>query len=731
MSDSGTFVERMKGLDYSSGVSVGLVRACSLAISLFALASIVFIGELQVFVLSGTGMFFVGTAILCLFLALFGKFPAPVATTPIPVALVMIAIAQSIDLQGREYYLAFAFSIIGCAFLTGVFFLVIGYCRFANFFRFVPYTVSAGALAGSGILILLMALRLIGLDWKVETWSSLLEPLVFWNWFLGVSMGVVFIVAIKIWKHFWIMPLLFAVFCGLFHVGLIAMDMSIVEATASGLFLNADWSAALWPTVGLDDVKNIPWAVVVSQAVNGTVLFLVLLVLTVVSFAQLELGADMEFDWNKEFKLHGVANLLSGVGGGVPGAMVASSTLPHIALRANTPVTSFVIAIFLLLMVFFGSEVLRLMPLAATSAFLISVAVPLIDDWLIRSRKRLHVTEYGMLVLICMTIVFVGFLHAIALGLVLSLVFFAVRLSQVSLVDEEYSIARRQSRTLRSIPDQAIVKVYGSRARVFRLRGYVFFGSAHTFANLLKESLNRESKPSCVVIDFAQVSGFDLSALDSLRGYMQQANVDNVATLLSSTSDRLKREIQQDLPPDLSENLIWEESEESALVAAEELLLKRYEEDVASDPSLRDLVRLATTADLTDYLDRQVEFESLLSNLSDRFETIEYEDQDSLTTAGEPQEGMQLLISGRANARSTVGTVLYECEPGAIIEGRSAIESRMPSVSIIAQGPCRTLLVTREGLEKLDAEDSELALKLYRYTLAVSSSTSSQAFDAA
>ena len=275
------------------------------------------------------------------------------------------------------------------------------------------------------------------------------------------------------------------------------------------------------------------------------------------------------------------------------------------------------------------------------------------------------------------------------------------------------------------------MKVYGSRARVFRLRGYAFFGSAHTFANLLKDSLNRESKPACVVIDFAQITGFDLSALDSLRGYMQKANAESVTTLLSSTSDRLKREIEQDLSPDLSENLIWKESEESALIAAEELLLKRYEEDVASDPSLRDLVRLATTTDLTDYLDRQVEFETLLSNLTDRFETVDYEDQDSLTAAGEPQEGMQLLISGRANAHSTTGTVLYECEPGAIIEGRSAIESRTPSVSVIAQGPCRTLLVTREGLEKLDVEDNELALKLYRYALAVSSSSSSQAFDVA
>ncbi len=140
-------------LNVPSGLLVGLIRGLTISVSLFALASIVFTGELSSHVLQGAGMFFIGTAILSLFLAIFGAFPSPISTTPIPVALIMILAAQSIPLEGQALYVTYAMTIIGCALVTGMLFLAIGQLRLANFFRFVPFNVAAGALAGSSIAI--------------------------------------------------------------------------------------------------------------------------------------------------------------------------------------------------------------------------------------------------------------------------------------------------------------------------------------------------------------------------------------------------------------------------------------------------------------------------------------------------------------------------------------------------------------------------------------------------
>ncbi len=717
MSESEKSVVLGKEWDFASGLSVGLVRGFMLAISLFALASIVFTGELEPFVLSGTGMFFVGTAILCLFLAFLGKFPAPVATTPIPVALVMIAIAQSLELEGRDLYLTYVLSIVGCTLLSGLFFLGIGYFRIASFFRFVPFTVSAGALAGSGILILLMALNLAGLDWRPESWDALREPMAFWKALLSVALGVVFIAATRIWRYFWVLPALFAAFCVLFHVGLILLGISVDEARAAGMFLNADWSVTLWPAYGFADLNTVAWGAVGGQVFNATVLFIVLLILTVVSFAQLELGANMEFDWNREFKLHGVANLLSGAGGGIPGATVASATLPNIALHANTPVTSIVMAVVLLAVVALGSDVLRLMPLPATSAFLISIAVPLITEWLLNSRKRLQRAEFSMLVLICVTIVIVGFLEGIILGLVLSLVFFIVRLSNVRLIKSSVSVRERASHKIRSIPEQSILKVYGSRARIYQLQGYVFFGSAHTLANELNESLSGDLNLSCVVIDFEGVSGFDLAALDSLRAFIQRANTQDVRIVLCSTSDKLAQEIRRDFPPTLVDNVTWVASEDDALIEAEDILLDVYESDIADDPDLKDLVRLSTNAELTQHLDRQIQFEELVKDLIDWVETVEYEDGEAIATRGETPNGLQLLMAGRASVVADDGSTLFQCGAGSVLESASAVEEAISTVSIVAEGECKTLVISPPVLARLDTEGNQLALRLYRYVL--------------
>ena len=717
MSDAGKNVILGKEWFFGASLKVGLVQGFMLAISLFALASIVFTGELEPFVLNGTTMFYVGTAILCVFLAILGKFPAPVATTPIPVVLMMIAITQSLDLEGRDLYLTSVISIIGCTFLSGLFFLGIGYFRAASFFRFVPFTVSAGVLAGSGILVLLIALNLAGLDWRPSSWEALIEPMAFWTATLSVLLGVVFIVVAKVWRLFWVLPALFAVFCVLFHIGLKLLGISIDEARAGGLFLSIDSLGALWPTYGLVDLSSADWGAVIGQVWNATVLFVILLILTVVSFSQVELGARMEFDWNREFKLHGAANLLSGFGGGVPGATVASASLQNSALRANTPVTSVVMAIVLLAVVALGSDVLRLVPLPVISAFLISIAVPLITEWLFNSRKRLQRTEFGMLLLICVTIVVVGFFEAIVLGLILSLVFLIVRFSSVPLIKSSVTLRDRSSHKIRSIPDQTILKVYGSRAQIYQLQGYVFYGSAHTLRNRLLESLNGGVNPLCVMIDFKEVSGFDLSALDSFRSFIQRANAQNVQIVLCSTTDRLAQEIRRDFPSALMEKVIWTESEEDALIQVEDILLANYESDVSNDPDLKNLVRLSTNSVLTQYLDRQIRFENLVVDLNNWSETVDYEDKGAISTRGDSPKGLQLLIAGKASVLADDGSTIFECGAGSVIESASAIEESESMVSINAEGACQTLLITPTALARLDSEDNKLALRLYKYVM--------------
>lgn len=712
---------KFREAEWSAGLSVGLVRGLSLGMSLLAVATAMFSGELSAYLLQGVGLFFFGTAILTLFLALFGKFPAPVATAPIPLVLVMILAAQTIPVQGQPLYITYAVVVIGFAMVSGVLFYAIGQFRVANVFRFVPFTVAAGTLAGSGILILLLALRTAGLLIEPASWPGLLEPMTFSKWASSLVLGISLLLLTQVWRKFWLMPVVFTAFCLLFHAALYVLDIPMDSAIAAGFFMEAGSEGALWPTITFQDFKLVHWNLVASQGLNAIVLFVVLMILTVVSFSQLELGASMEFDWNREFRRHGIANLLSGAGGGIPGATMASATLPNIALHANTTATSIVMALVLLLLVFFGEGVLRLVPIPASSGFLITLAVPLISDWLLKSRKRLDPLEYLMLVGICGTMVLVGILEAIAIGLVLSLIFFAVRLSQVRLVESDYSIQERRSRRTRSTPDQVVLKTIGSRARVYRLRGYLFFGVAFTLAGQLKQALQESEKPLASVIDFHAVTGFDLSALDSLKSYVQSASKIGVKTIVSAASRRLKQEIRRDFTPTLLASVAWAKDEDEALGKAEDILLEHHHMEMGPDPTARDELRREATPALIKHLDRMVVFEELVMELRDRVVLIEHADQQPISLAGQQPKGIHLLIRGKAWMQDGSGMRLSQLEAGAVIGASSAMASHESAASCIADGTCETLLITRQDLEALEREENQLALLLYRYILGAQS----------
>ena len=228
------------------------------------------------------------------------------------------------------------------------------------------------------------------------------------------------------------------------------------------------------------------------------------------------------------------------------------------------------------------------------------------------------------------------------------------------------------------------------------------------------------------IIDFRAVTGFDLSALDSLKSYVQRAKENGVKPIFSAASDRLKQEVQREFSPALLSTIVWTEDEEQALAEAEDFLIEHHRNQLASDSVAQNELRRDVTPALLKHLDRLVVFEDLITQLRNRLTYLAYADQQPIAFAGEQQSGAQLLVRGKAQVQDGDERRLYECEVGAVIESASAIEPQQARASCIAQGSCETLLVTPEELKRLESENNQLALKLYRYILGANSLTLSR-----
>ena len=297
-----------------------------------------------------------------------------------------------------------------------------------------------------------------------------------------------------------------------------------------------------------------------------------------------------------------------------------------------------------------------------------------------------------------------------------SLVFFAVRLSFVDLIGSQFTARERRSNKARSVPERAIVMEEGERVHAYQLRGYIFFGSVYTLADHLKKSLSGDSRPACLMLDFAAISGFDFSAVSVLCRFLKTANAAGVTVVLSTMSDPLRTGLERNLPPSVLSELHIEPNADRGLERCEEIVIAAWRADVKMAEERRVSLLEHTAEDLERYLERKIHSGDLIEELQSWLDPRQYSAGESLTGSGAPRDGLQLLLSGRASACDSAGARLYECSPGDAIWPVDPFDEK--ATSVVANEPCRTMVLTPGARRWLDEHEERLALKLYRYLLA-------------
>ena len=457
------------------------------------------------------------------------------------------------------------------------------------------------------------------------------------------------------------------------------------------------------------------WGVVAAQAPGLVTVTLVTLLCLLVYINGLEVATGVDVDLDREFRAAGLAGLCAGAGGSAPGCHAFVFTLPCRLLGADTPWTGIVVASVLALTLFFGSPVLELLPMAIIGGLLLYIALDLLDAWLIRARARLHATDYALVVLIGATIAVFGFVVGVAVGMLATLALFAARLSRVDVVAEAFTARQRRSTRARSVPDRTILYDHGERVRAFRLRGYIFFGSAHPLVERLKGAAER---PACILLDFAWVTGCDFSATHLLCQFLHAAHADGTQVVVSAAPAQLARDLRANLPRAGREGVHFADDADHGLERCEDLLIARVLAE-APDPTLGHVRLLDRTAtELERHLEEQIRFEELLELLAPWLEPRAYAPGDHLAVHGEAQRGLQLLVSGRASVHDADGRRLYECAPGDALEPWAAFTEHISATTVLAESACRTMLLTAPARERLESHDNALSLRLFAFLIA-------------
>ena len=697
-------------------LAAGFTSGLALLVAQVAYGSLIFSGPLAPYSSQGVGLILFGNFAACLVIALTGGFRGAISGLSPALVIVMAQVGATMGAAGDTLFVTTACALILGAVAAGACFLAIGRYRLANLVRFVPYSVAGGFVAGIGGAVCLAAMSLMGVETDWRAIPVLVTPPELLRWSPGVAFGIFLYLAMKRWGRPFILPVGVGLAVGAYHLALVLLGISGDEARAAGLLLTSTSEANLWPALVPADLAYVDWAAMALQFPSVLLLVLIALIVVIMNFAGLEMAANQDLDWNREFRATGIANVVAGLGGGTTASMIVPASLRSKFFGAATRLTGIIAALVIAAALFLGDGMLELVPVPLVGGILVFAGLGMLDEGLLRSRKRLPWTEYAVVVLIAASTVVFGLFEGVGAGMVATLVFFAVRLSRVDPIGSRFTVRERRSTKARSVPDRVILQQEGDRVLVWRLRGYIFFGSVYPLADHLKESLGGDPRPTCVMLDFTSVSGFDFSAVNVLARYLQTARAAGVKVVLSAPSEQVRTGLRRNLPPSEFASLRIEPSLDRALEHVEEIVIEMWKAHASAVVEHRASVLERAAADLDRQLERRTRFEDLIDELRSRLSQRRYTSGDVLAGPGVPSEGLQLLTSGRATAHDAAGTRFRQYGPGDAIWPVDPSDKEAPIVS--ADTSCRTMVLTPVARRRLEEREEALALKLYRYLLA-------------
>ena len=695
--------------------SAGLVTGLGLLVAQIAFGSFIFSGPLEPYSSQGIGLILFGNFAACLIIGLAGGFRGSIAGLSPALVAVMAAIAASVQVADEALFATVSCVLIVSALATGLGCFLIGRFGLANLVGFVPYPVSSGFVAGLGATVCLAAMSLMGADPAPDNLDVIMDPDVLLVWLPGFLYGAVLYFAVARWGNPLILPASFLLAIGGYNLVLDQAGLSVAEAAARGLLLASTADGGLWPPILPSDLTSVDWLAVAALTPDILILMLVALVCVVMNISGLELAVDQELDWNHEFRTGGIASMVAGLCGGTVATLIVPASLRAKLLGATTRLTGMIAAAVIAAGLVFGSGMIAVIPTSLIGGFLVFAGLGLLAQGFRGTRSGMPSSELAIIILIFIAIILIGVVEGVAIGMLATLVLFSLRLSRVDPVEARFTLRELHSSRTRPVPDQAILLEEGQHAHGYRLRGYIFFGSATPLIDLLRNTLAEPNRPACLMLDFSSVTGLDFSAASALARFIRSTGRSGVPVVLSAVPEQLMWSLKPILSKNQAAELVVEDDFDRGLEQSEDIALTAWKARTGDGEEGRSALLDQTADGLERHLERQIRFEQLIEDLGGWLSCHEHAPGEDLAGGRSPDAGLQLLVSGLASARDQGGVRLRQFGQGDAI--LSIGQPGAPVASVVADEACRTMILSPTARHVLEKDRKDLAIRLYGYLL--------------
>jgi len=453
-----------------------------------------------------------GAVIIGLVASLFGGTPTLISepTGPMTVVFTSVIISFTATADSPEQALAMAFSV---GVLAGIFQILFGLFRLGRYVTMMPYTVISGFMSGIGIILVLLQLGpFLG---QATPKGGVMGTLLEMPALVQGTQPMELLLALITLAILWFTPSAVKKVC---PPQLLALVVGTVLAlslfSGAGLRTIPEFSAAFpsfqLPTFSSGQLR----LMVIDAAVLGMLGCIDALLTSVVADSL----TRTEHNSNKELIGQGLANVVSGLFGAMPGAGATMGTVVNIQSGGRTALSGIVRAMVLMLVVLLAAPLASRIPLAVLAGIAVKVGIDIIDwDFLQRAHHlsvKAAVITYGVIALT----VLVDLIAAVGIG---------VFVANVLTIDRMSTLQSKKVKTISTTDDdvelsdeeQQLLDRASGMVLLFQLAGPMIFG----VAKAISREHNAIGNCQAVVFDLSEVSHLGVTAAIALENAVKEA----------------------------------------------------------------------------------------------------------------------------------------------------------------------------------------------------------------
>jgi len=463
----------MQSSNFANIVSGTLIALVNISVAV-SVAALLFAQTDQRLMVPGIAILLIGTFVTGLGGSLFSDFNAVICSPRNGLVPVFAVMVSSIYVSmGSEYSVGAEATIIVAIMLTtliaGLFLLLLGRMKLGNLVRYIPYPVTGGFFAGIGFIFVEGGLTVAAS--REPTFNSFSNS----EFLQLITPAVILAFCLIIGKMFkdnrFSVPGILLLSILIFYSALFLTGVSTEEASNSGLLPSIESSGSLIPVFQLDYFQQVEW-VAISQQLGGIVVVALLCsMMLLLDVSGIELIARSDLNPDHELQVMGYTNIVNSFFGGFPGVHDVSDTALVDRLGGKDRLTGFVYVALVGAAILAGAEFMEFVPTFILGGLLVYVGLEFLIDWVWKARDELPLSDYVVVLLILVVIIFSDILQGVTFGFFVAIILFVINYSQLSVIKIETNGSDHASNVDRDLETRELLNKEGNRVLILILQG--------------------------------------------------------------------------------------------------------------------------------------------------------------------------------------------------------------------------------------------------------------------